>query len=85
MLNFFSPSFLNVPVRAATLVTSAPAEKKRPAPVNTVNMVSGCESRTRSAATMSGTRLPPKELRALGRLNWLTGGGFGVSESMVYR
>lgn len=34
--------------------TSAPAEKKRPSPVSTVKMVSGCESRTRRAAMVSG-------------------------------
>lgn len=50
-------------------LTSAPAEKKRPSPVSTVKIVSGCSFNTRSAAMVSAMRLPPKELRALGRLN----------------
>lgn len=50
--------------------TSAPAEKKRPSPVRTVKIVSGCSLRTRRAAMVEGMREPPKELRALGRLNW---------------
>ena len=54
-------------------LTSAPALKKRPAPVRTVKTVSGWSFRTRRASMVSWMRLPPKELRALGRLNWGVG------------
>ena len=50
--------------------TSAPAEKKRPSPVNTVKTVSGCSSSVLSASMMSRIKLPPKELRDFGRLNY---------------
>lgn len=51
-------------------LTSAPALKKRPSPVRTVKMVSGCSLRTRRAEMVFSMMLPPNELSALGRLNW---------------
>ena len=50
-------------------LTSAPALKKRPSPVRTVKMVSGCSFKTRSAEMVFSMMLPPNELSALGRLN----------------
>ena len=54
----------------ATPFTSAPALKKRPSPVSTVKIVSGCSLRTRRAEIVFSMMLPPNELSALGRLNW---------------
>lgn len=51
-------------------LTSAPAEKKRPSPVRTVKTVVGCSSSSRKAEMVSSMRFPPKELSALGRLNY---------------
>jgi hypothetical protein len=52
-------------------LTSAPALKKRPSPVSTVKIVSGCSLRRRSAEMVFSMMLPPKEFSALGRLNYV--------------
>ena len=51
-------------------LTSAPAEKKRPSPVSTVNVVLGSSFNILKASMVSGSILPPKELRNVGRLNY---------------
>ena len=56
-------------------VTSAPAEKNRPAPVRTVIVVAGWVSKSCRAEMVSSIMEPPKELRAWGRLNYKGGGG----------
>ena len=55
--------------RESVLLTSAPAEKKRPDPVRTVMIDVGSSFNSRIAATVSSINFPPKELRLLGRLN----------------
>jgi hypothetical protein len=50
-------------------------------------MVSGCVLRKRRAAMVEGIRLPPKELRALGRLNYVVlvcGWGRGRGKNDFY-
>ena len=51
-------------------VTSAPAEKKRPAPMRTVMVVDGWVLSVWRAEMVSSIMEPPKELRDWGRLNW---------------